>query len=568
MSDEKLNCKVSDIFDGLCRKLVADNEVGTTSRIFSELDTNAERVQFAAKLLSKYSLFPAIAEQRKDDILSAKYRQEGNEAFKRKDDLCAWHLYTKSISYATSNSECLSLAYANRSAVLYERKMYRECMKDIANAFKHNYPNRLREKLACRQEKARSLLPTQSPFVYYGKAPSSDERDAEIECASAKVEIRNSTEVGRHVVAKRTIEIGEVVAVERPYVHVLLGNCLQDHCYSCLRFGYAWTPCTGCVYAMYCSDECERDAWNRFHRYECPILACLYALDVSKLALLALRIAFAARFHYEAIAAGRYDDGDDRGTPYRSGRYEEIHRLATNTTLRSCSDLFSKAVTAAVIRHIAETASSFHTKSTDRVFDELLMRHLQTGPINFHEISEAEEDTTNESGFVSTLEIGAGAYAFLSLFNHSCDPNVVRHCHGNEIVVRAIRTIHAGEQLFDNYGYHYAVMKKADRRRQLERQYFFICKCAACEDNWPLYVDLPRPTNNDEERTFDVPDLAPLLRSDRKEVLALLTRLLDRNIEIDRDRTNCGRRPRKSLADFQETIKHCYALLGNRRPAF
>lgn len=50
------------------------------------------------------------------------------------------------------------------------------------------------------------------------------------------------------------------------------------------------------------------------------------------------------------------------------------------------------------------------------------------------------------------VEIGAGAYAFMSLLNHSCAPNVVRHCHGNTIVLRAIRPIEDGQQLYDNYG--------------------------------------------------------------------------------------------------------------------
>lgn len=50
------------------------------------------------------------------------------------------------------------------------------------------------------------------------------------------------------------------------------------------------------------------------------------------------------------------------------------------------------------------------------------------------------------------VEIGAGAYAFMSLLNHSCAPNVVRHCHGNTIVLRAIRPIEIGQQLYDNYG--------------------------------------------------------------------------------------------------------------------
>ena len=36
-------------------------------------------------------------------------------------------------------------------------------------------------------------------------------------------------------------------------------------------------------------------------------------------------------------------------------------------------------------------------------------------------------------------EIGAAAFGTLSLINHSCDPNVVRHYHSSHAVVRTIR---------------------------------------------------------------------------------------------------------------------------------
>ena len=38
-------------------------------------------------------------------------------------------------------------------------------------------------------------------------------------------------------------------------------------------------------------------------------------------------------------------------------------------------------------------------------------------------------------------EIGAAAYGTLSLINHSCDPNVVRHYHSSHAVVRTIRWV-------------------------------------------------------------------------------------------------------------------------------
>ncbi|KAI4457246.1 set and mynd domain-containing protein 4 [Holotrichia oblita] len=454
MSDEENNCiKVNDVFEELCRQLSSNDQVGDISQKFSTLNTNAERVKFTGDLLEKYALYPKIIHEKKDDELSVKYRQEGNDAFKRKQDHAAWMFYSKSISFATSNSECLALAYANRSAVLYEKKMYKQCLEDITNAFKNNYPKRLHEKLIQREEKARELQSSEATDKYFERPSGLKEANREIPCASAKVEIRRTKALGRHVVAKRRIKIGEMVAVERPFVSVLLKDHLRDHCYSCLTLCYSTIPCERCVYAMFCSRTCQQQAWEQHHKYECPMLATLYAMDVSKMTLAALRIALVARKHYGELDKYNGDHGGGGGV-YRSQSYGEIHALEANTHLRNSSDLFPKATAAAVVRYVADkTSPSFRTEfagADSAIFDELLMHHQQTAATNFHEINECAED--EEGRYVNTLEIGAGAYAFLSLFNHSCSPNVVRHCHGTEIIARAIKEIPAGVELLDNYG--------------------------------------------------------------------------------------------------------------------
>jgi SET and MYND domain-containing protein 4 len=90
-----------------------------------------------------------------------------------------------------------------------------------------------------------------------------------------------------------------------------------------------------------------------------------------------------------------------------------------------------------------------------------------------------------------SLETGAAAYACLSLLNHSCDPNVVRHSHGTTAVLRAIKFIPKGAQILDNYGYHFAVHSKEARQQHLKSQYLFKCGCRACQESWPLHQNLP-----------------------------------------------------------------------------
>jgi len=73
---------------------------------------------------------------------------------------------------------------------------------------------------------------------------------------------------------------------------------------------------------------------------------------------------------------------------------------------------------------------------------------LQTSPSNMHgidlveQVNETKDDQSHSSG----------AYAFLSLLNHSCAPNTLRIYDGTKAYLFVLRPIKAGEALYDNYG--------------------------------------------------------------------------------------------------------------------
>lgn len=206
----------------------------------------------------------------------------------------------------------------------------------------------------------------------------------------------------------------------------------------------------------------------------------------------------------------------------------------------------------------------------------VILKHLQSLPCNAHEISEMElfngSSGSNMTRDSTVHEIGAGVYGLLSLLNHSCDPNVVRHYYSNVGAVRAIRTIRKGEELLDNYGYHYAVMTKEDRQRKLHNQYYFHCQCQPCVSTkkvWSVYANLnttPTPVSSSGSNSVmpEYQKSAKLFRKAFDSVLqgqfeeALPTLLdhlkfLDEHIE----------RPLREYNDCQEAIKQCYSALAN-----
>lgn len=80
----------------------------------------------------------------------------------------------------------------------------------------------------------------------------------------------------------------------------------------------------------------------------------------------------------------------------------------------------------------------------------LLLKYLQVVPSNAHEVSEMLVDRS--TGVTESYEVGGALYPLLSLTNHSCDPNVVRHSHnGDTVVLTAIQFIPSGEQVKNNF---------------------------------------------------------------------------------------------------------------------
>jgi signal peptidase I len=77
----------------------------------------------------------------------------GNQHFVMGDDLEAIECYTLSLAYA-DNDELMAYAHANRSAALYRKQLYKECLIDIDAALNHGYPKEKQKNLKKRGDKA------------------------------------------------------------------------------------------------------------------------------------------------------------------------------------------------------------------------------------------------------------------------------------------------------------------------------------------------------------------------------------------------------------------------------
>lgn len=306
----------------------------------------------------------------------------------------------------------------------------------------------------------------------------------------------------------------------------------------------------------YCSTLCRDQAWGAYHRDECGWTDILYRTNVGKHGLLAYRTLLQVKSRPDFLTA--YDVTTQKEV-YDSTDYATIHGLVGNSRQRTVADLFRRTVMAVYLAKIM--------REDGEKVAEALLRLLQSYPCNAHEISQLVQQCDQPISQAELVEIGAGAMPVLSLLNHSCDPNVVRHCFGDTIAVSTIRRIGAGEELVDNYGYHYATQDRMERRAKLRHQYYFDCACSACEQRWPLYHDIPRLPSRFRQ------SIADTLQADLEGFMQLSGRLDPADLKraagrfahfirlMDLD-SNAIRRPVREYNDAQEALKQCLLALS------
>ncbi|XP_075227028.1 protein-lysine N-methyltransferase SMYD4-like [Lycorma delicatula] len=622
---------------------------------------------------------PLQVNDKKNCFQSQKYRNEGNCLFLKKNDITALECYSMSIAFAPTYSEELALAYANRSAVSFSLNQFEDSIVDIDRALSKNYPDHLKYKLYERKGKCLLNLGRvkcakdnyRNALNLINKSKLKEDRinnfvtalNKELNClsengsdctdveeASLNVENNNlltkqgctnddsvpclsyaqNSEVpagcdaikitynetmGRHIVAVKDINPGDVLVVEQPYTSVLLPSAYNLYCFNCLRRSHTLIPCLECTKVLFCSIECRDSCLAASHVVECPILPHLISLGCSKLELLALRILLVASENNnlnslrdyinnidEPYCHGSCDrlNGFDDNHQYCSNDYRTIHHLATNSNLRTIADLFRRSCFACCIVHCVDQLTDYFKSNFNNITDNndvnitsdnfkeyfenkcfaggLLLRYLQSMPCNAHEVSEmcvfkprsVDKGSNTDDNFIyDNKEIGGAAYPVLSLINHSCDPNVVRHSHnGDTVVLTAIQQIAKGEQILDNYGYHHAVHDLHTRQNHLFSQYHFLCNCIACVEDWPRYHLLP-----DKNIIYILPHMQKEVELSSKEFRTLLKKVLSGDFSGDSVLKKllkhlsllqiAVKRPWKEYSECQEAIKQALSMQAN-----
>lgn len=193
----------------------------------------------------------------KNDKQAEAVRSDGNKLYSEKKFFEALLKYNESLCTASAESENLGLAFANRSAVYSELKLYEKSLKNIELARSHNYPSKNIEVLEKREEKCRDLMKSKvqlaDPWNFFKLSYKSNKK---LPFAVDLLELRVDDKYGKHIVTKQDIKVGDVLLIESPVCSALIsesrfievessnkyqrcGNCMKDNILDLI-------PCPSC----------------------------------------------------------------------------------------------------------------------------------------------------------------------------------------------------------------------------------------------------------------------------------------------------------------------------------
>lgn len=450
----------------------------------------------------------------KSSIESKRYRELGNEKFKTGDDRTSLELYSKSVCAAPFKSEEFPLALANRSAALFRLQLFKECLQDVDLALKNGYPKNLRHKLLlrkgkllltwkkCKQalevfkEAERRWPPKEKKnsaiFDELMKAkqcaadsdfPPDDERieplprvkkgeSPSLRNMSAALDLKVTEEKGRHIVANTDINEGDILFVEKPYAFVVLPNNSDtdgghNYCHNCCTDVIAPIPCQSCVTAIYCSEACCKAAWDKFHQWECGGLELFYSVGIAHLGL---RV---------TLVSNSEDHAE---------HYELMKSLVSHIHDMDRRDLYQYALTASLLALFLQQKGYYSANKYEMTeVGGQIMLHICQLTCNGHAITKFVKHSSPFEDMVGIESPGGeraatAIYPSASMMNHSCEPNIINSFYNEHLIVRAMKRIPKGGEVFNCYGPHYLRMNAKERKKCLKEQYFFDCECQHCRD--------------------------------------------------------------------------------------
>jgi [histone H3]-lysine4/36 N-trimethyltransferase SMYD len=272
-----------------------------------------------------------------------------------------------------------------------------------------------------------------------------------------------------------SVKPGTIVSSETLFSSVLLRSAAHQYCATCFASatdtaeGRLKRCSGGCEYTYYCTRDCQIQDFG-IHKHTCK----KYSKIVTR-----------GRQLFSNITCNSSKDSlwsHDNDFPY------EDFMLGRKVYIKLCNDAnipIKEKILAPLpesLRQLNETVPSSDFCQVESALARVLADSFElysAESLSFFE-SLLAKFRCNNFGIQSMLQevIAHGIYPKGAILNHSCDPNAILLYEGVTQVIRAIKPLKEGDELFHSYT---DLCKPTYLRQQhLQRTYGFICDCERC----------------------------------------------------------------------------------------
>ncbi|KAK6842893.1 hypothetical protein PG987_003753 [Apiospora arundinis] len=260
----------------------------------------------------------------------------------------------------------------------------------------------------------------------------------------------------------------------------------------------ALVECGECHICKYCTESCRNTAFEAYHKYECAAFSKSGDIGIRARALYRVLI-----HHQHGILPDHQWQGLMTLMPHQSGHQQGPEKEAVSRIAKEAK---------------AHTGTALDLDTIERIYCVILTNSMAIR-------------LPGQSAVMGTAIDVVGA-----IMNHSCDPNVLISFHGNELRVRTLRDVEAGEELAHCY-----TDVQSDvllRQKLLQAEYFFPCTCGRCKSELDEH---DRVTQGDEAKTQTIRAAQETLFASMNDAVSSFT-LSGKPVDVD------------SLADHMEEL--------------
>lgn len=508
----------------------------------------------------------------KSDSEAIELRNEGKIIYNQRNFFDALLKYNESLCLALSE-ENLALAFASRSAVYMELKLYPQCLNNIRLARDFGYPAARISILDSRESRCLDQMKQHQPKSPHDPFKLSYKANRKIPFIIDGLKVEFDRKYGRKVITNRPLKVGDIISMETPFCQVILSDPTMEQVKNTNKFNYCslclndnlldLIPCLKCKFSMFCSEICKTQA-HPSHQYECGlpfipqtdshqlmvIRSFFKALSIMNGSIEELEKLFIECLKYPKRTVFDFDFSNPQDPEYCKNQLRVALSLAKFEKLQQFTFIENDFMEFLRFKGIGTSHKPFVQK--------FLLHLLHVQSTTSSQIQ--RRLLTNDDDVL----VGSGNYFLGSLMNHSCNPNVIQINIEDKMCLVVKRPIAKGEHLVESYTTWFYDMSVADRQSHLEMKWI-NCDCEACKD----------PQRFTMEQNFRIIDMDLYLFVDRVNKVKLSTmkrndiiRLANKVQSVFPTTNNPDFYPSLHYLQLYDCLMKCWSELVDRQHLF